>query len=170
VAEIARLAERERLGVSTAAIAAAARRRGLPVRRIGRLSMLRLGYGCARRLVCAALTEQTSALGVDIAADKMLAKQVLADAGLPVPPAVVAASAAEARSALDRLGAPVVIKPLGGSQGRSVTVGVRAPQSTRLNSSHSSPSRMPYHLAFRRRKFSAACAAPNPSIAQPSRA
>jgi cyanophycin synthetase len=127
VAEIARLAERERLGVSTAAIAAAARRRGLPVRRIGRLSMLRLGYGCARRLVCAALTEQTSALGVDIAADKMLAKQVLADAGLPVPPAVVAASAAEARSALDRLGAPVVIKPLGGSQGRSVTVGVRAP-------------------------------------------
>ncbi len=63
VAEITGLAERERLGISTAAIAAAARRRGLPVRRVGRLSMLRLGYGCARRLVCAALTEQTSALG-----------------------------------------------------------------------------------------------------------
>ena len=125
--EITDLAERERLGVSTAAIAAAARRRGLPVRRVGRLSMLQLGYGCTRRLVCAALTEQTSAVGVDIAADKMLAKQVLAGAGIPVPPAIVAASAAEAQEALDELGAPVVIKPLGGSHGRSVTVGVRAP-------------------------------------------
>jgi cyanophycin synthetase len=125
--DITHLTERERLGVSTAAIAAAARRRGLPVRRIGRLSMLQLGYGCTRRLVCAALTDQTSALGVDIAADKMLAKQVLAGAGIPVPPAIVAATAAEAQEALDQLGAPVVIKPLGGSHGRSVTVGVRAP-------------------------------------------
>ncbi len=47
-------------------------------------SMLRLGYGRNRRLVCAALTELTSAVGVDIAADKMLAKQLLADAGIPV--------------------------------------------------------------------------------------
>jgi cyanophycin synthetase len=125
--EITGLIEREQLGISTAAIAAAARRRGLPVRRIGRLSMLQLGYGCTRRLVCAALTEQTSALAVDIAADKMLAKQVLAAAGIPVPPAIVAYSAQEATDALDQLGAPVVIKPLGGSQGRSVTVGVRAP-------------------------------------------
>ena len=64
--------------------------------------MLRLGYGCTRRLVCAALTEQTSALGVDIAADKMLAKQLLAGAGIPVPEGIVAASAAEAAGALDR--------------------------------------------------------------------
>jgi cyanophycin synthetase len=124
LAVITRLAERERLGVSTAAIAAAARRRGIPVRRIGALSMLRLGYGSTRRLVCAALTEQTSAIGVDIAADKMLAKQVLADAGIPVPEGVLAGSAQEAVEALGRLGAPVVIKPLGGNHGRSVTVGV----------------------------------------------
>jgi cyanophycin synthetase len=127
VTEITGLVERERLGVSTAAIAAAARRRGLPVRRVGGLSMLQLGYGYTRRLVCAALTEQTSALAVDIAADKMLAKQILAGAGIPVPPAIVADSEQEAQDALDLLGAPVVIKPLGGSHGRSVTVGVRAP-------------------------------------------
>ena len=35
----------------------AARRRGIPVRRVGSRSMLRLGYGRHRRLVCAALTE-----------------------------------------------------------------------------------------------------------------
>jgi cyanophycin synthetase len=125
--DITDLIERERLGISTAAIAAAARRRGLPVRRVGALSMLQLGYGRSRRLVCAAVTEQTSALAVDLAADKMLAKQVLAAAGIPVPPAIVASTAQEAQDALDQLGAPVVIKPLGGSQGRSVTVGVRAP-------------------------------------------
>src|SRR5579863_4374400 len=74
---IALAVERERLGPSTAAIATAARRRGIPVRRVGGLSMLRLGYGVYQRLVSAALTDQTSALGVDIACDKMLAKEVL---------------------------------------------------------------------------------------------
>jgi cyanophycin synthetase len=127
IAAIAALAERERLGISTAAIAAAARRRGIPVRRIEGLSILRLGYGRNRRLACAALTELTSAVGVDIAADKMLAKQLLANAGLPVPDGMAAASAAEAADALARLGGPVVIKPLGGNHGRCVTIGITTP-------------------------------------------
>jgi cyanophycin synthetase len=122
--QIARTVERERLGVSTAAIAAAARRRGIPVRRVGKGSMLRLGYGCHRRLVCAALTEQTSAVGVDIAGDKVLAKQLMAAAGIPVPDGVVAGSAADAVRALETLGAPVVVKPRSGNHGGGVTVGV----------------------------------------------
>ncbi len=125
LAAIARTAERERLGPSTAAIAAAARRRGIPVRRVGGLSMLRLGYGCYRRLVSAAMTEQTSALGVDIAGDKVLAKQFLDRAGIPVPDGVVAHSEAEAVQALERLGEPVVIKPRNGNHGKCVSVGVR---------------------------------------------
>ncbi len=124
LARISAVVERERLGVSTAALAAAARRRGIPVRRIGALSMLRLGYGRHRRLVCAALTEQTSVIGVDIAADKMLAKRLLAEAGIPVPEGTAAWSEQEAAAALDALGGPVVIKPLAGNHGRNVTVGV----------------------------------------------
>jgi cyanophycin synthetase len=124
---IAQVVERERPGVSTAAIAAAARRRGIPVRRTGSLSMLRLGYGCHRRLVCAALTEQTSAVGVDIASDKVLAKQLLADAGIPVPEGLVVASRPEAAAALARLGGPVVVKPQCGNHGQGVTVGVTTP-------------------------------------------
>lgn len=124
---IARTVERERLGPSTAAIAAAARRRGIPVRRIGRLSMLRLGYGCYRRLASAATTEQTSALGVDIAGDKMLAKQFLARAGIPVPEGTVAHSVQDAVAALEELGGPIVIKPRNGNHGKCVTVGVRTP-------------------------------------------
>jgi cyanophycin synthetase len=118
------MAERDRLGVSTAAIADAARRRGIPVRRVGARSLLRLGYGCHRQLAWAALTSQTSAVGVDIAADKQLAKQLLGAAGIPVPEGVVAYSQAEAAQAFQHIGGQVVVKPLGGSQGASVTVGV----------------------------------------------
>jgi cyanophycin synthetase len=125
IAAIARTAERERLGPSTAAIAAAARRRGIPVRRVGGLSMLRLGYGCYRRLLSAATTEQTSALGVDIAGDKVLAKQFMARAGIPVPQGVVAQCVGDAVSALESLGDPVVMKPRNGNHGKCVTVGIR---------------------------------------------
>ena len=127
VEAIARTVERERLGPSTAAIAAAARRRGIPVRRVGGLSMLRLGYGCNRRVVSAALTEQTSAIGVDIASDKVLAKLLMTRAGIPVPEGVVARSEAEAIRALGTLGGPVVVKPRNGNHGRSVSVGVHSP-------------------------------------------
>jgi cyanophycin synthetase len=124
--QITRDCERERLGVSTAAIAAAARQRGIPVRRSGELSLLRLGYGCHRQLVCAALTSQTSAVGVDIAADKRLTKQMLAGAGIPVAAGTAAWSEEEAVAALADIGAPVVIKPLGGCHGSAVTIGVAA--------------------------------------------
>ncbi len=125
---IARTVERERLGPSTAAIAAAARRRDIPVRRVGGLSMLRLGYGCYRKLASAAMTEQTSALGVDIAGDKVLAKQFLDRAGIPVPTGVVAHSEAEAVQALAQLGGPVVVKPRSGNHGKCVSVGIRTPE------------------------------------------
>ena len=122
---IARTAERERLGPSTAAIAEAARRRDIPVRRVGGLSLLRLGYGCHRRLVSAAMTEQTSAIGVDIAADKMLTKKLMTRAGIAVPDGVVARTEVEAIRAADELDGPVVIKPRNGNHGRCVTVGIR---------------------------------------------
>ena len=104
--------------MSTAAIAAAARRRGIPVRRVGGLSLLRLGYGCHRQLVCAALTSQTSAVGVDIAADKQLAKQLLAEAGIPVRRRRDRAQRREAAAALHEIGAPGRDQAAGRQPGR----------------------------------------------------
>ena len=89
--------------------------------------MLRLGYGCHRRLACAALTELTSAVGVDIAADKALAKQLLASAGIPVPDGGIARSPGQAIGLLELLGAPVVMKPVNGNHGAGVTPGVLTP-------------------------------------------
>ncbi|TDD81787.1 cyanophycin synthetase [Actinomadura darangshiensis] len=127
LARVAAVHEEERLGVSTAALARAARERGVPVRRVGGLNLLRLGYGRHRRLVWAAMTDATSAIGMEVAGDKRLAHRVLADAGLPVPEGRVAASPAEALEALRDIGGPVVVKPLAGHQGEGVHIELTTP-------------------------------------------
>lgn len=127
LAEIAAAHEAERLGVSTAALAAAARRRGVPVRRVGDLNLLRLGYGRHRRTVWAAMTDATSAIGMEVAGDKRLAHRLLADAGLPVPDGRVASSPAEALRALREIGGPVVVKPVAGHQGEGVHIELTEP-------------------------------------------
>ncbi|MEV6928675.1 cyanophycin synthetase [Dactylosporangium sp. NPDC051485] len=116
--------EREKPGPSTEAIARAARERGIPVERISDLSLLRLGYGRHRRLVWAALTDQTSAIGVDIAGDKELTRGLLGEAGIPVADGGAADSVEEALALFDELGPPVVVKPRGGRQGRHVYLGL----------------------------------------------
>ncbi|MDL4813004.1 cyanophycin synthetase [Actinomadura opuntiae] len=127
LAPIAAEYEAGRLGVSTAALARAARERDVPVRRVGGLNLLRLGYGRHRRMAWAAMTDGTSAIGMEIAADKRLAHRVLADAGVPVPEGRVATSPAEALAALREIGAPVVVKPLSGHQGEGVHIELSEP-------------------------------------------
>jgi cyanophycin synthetase len=118
--------DENRLGVTAAALARVARQRGIPVRRPADVGLLELGYGCHRRLVWAASTEQTSAVGVDVACDKAVTKQLLSAAGIPVPEGTVVHDAAEAVEAFDRLGGGlggrVVVKPVSGNHGRDVFI------------------------------------------------
>ncbi|HLH58633.1 MAG TPA: hypothetical protein VKV33_05710, partial [Streptosporangiaceae bacterium] len=123
---VAGLYEASRLGVSAAELARTARRRGIPVRRVSDVSLLQLGHGCNRRLVWAASTAQTSAIGVDIACDKAVTKQLLRAAGIPVPDGLVVHSAEEAVGAFGYLGGPVVVKPVSGNHGRDVFVAATA--------------------------------------------
>jgi cyanophycin synthetase len=116
-----------RLGVSTAALAEAARRRGIPVRRMGHLNLLQLGYGRHRRMVWAAMTDRTSAIGMETATDKMLTKCLLEEAGLPVPSGYVVASAEEAVTVFEEIGGPVVVKPLSGHHGEKVSIELSTP-------------------------------------------
>ncbi len=120
LADLRTVGERDAAGPSTEAIINAARRRGVPVERIGDTSLLRLGWGNRRRLACAAMTDRTSAVGVDIACDKQLTRQLLDDAGIPVPAGGIAASAEQAERIFARLGGPVVAKPRHGRHGRGV--------------------------------------------------
>jgi cyanophycin synthetase len=128
--QIAALYDNERLGVSAAELARAARERDIPVRRLTDVALLQLGYGCRRRLVWAASTEQTSAIGVDIACDKAVTKQLLVAAGIPVPEGIAVHSAEEAVAAFDYLGGPVVVKPVGGNHGRDVFIAVTASEAS----------------------------------------
>ena len=125
LAALADLAEREATGPSTRAIISAARRRGIPVERYGDLSLLRLGWGTRRRLAWAAMTDRTSGVGVDIAADKQVTRRLLEDAGVPVAPGGAARSPEQAVRLLHELGAPVVVKPRQGRQGEHVVLHLR---------------------------------------------
>jgi RimK family alpha-L-glutamate ligase len=57
---------------------------------------------------------------VEAAVDKYLASAWLDAASLPVPPTIVAESAADALEAFETLGGDVVVKPLFGSEGRGL--------------------------------------------------
>ncbi len=131
VAEARRLVRRTALGPSTRAIVQAAERRGIPWERAGEDSLVRFGYGVHRRSIRAALTSATGAIGVDVARDKDLTKEVLREAFVPVPQGAVVRTEDEAVAAFEELGGPVVVKPLDGNQGRGVTVGVTAPEEAR---------------------------------------
>ncbi|MEV6595996.1 cyanophycin synthetase [Actinoplanes sp. NPDC051346] len=124
---LAERAEREATGPSTTAIITAARRRGIPVERYGDLSLLRLGWGTRRRLAWAAMTDRTGGVGIDVAADKVVTRRLLGDAGIPVAPGGAAHGAEEAVRLLGRLGGPVVIKPRRGRQGAHVALNLRTP-------------------------------------------
>ncbi|WP_045746685.1 cyanophycin synthetase [Actinoplanes rectilineatus] len=127
LAGLAALAEREATGPSTRSIIAAARRRGIPVERFDDLSLIRLGWGIRRRLAWAAMTDRTSGVGVDIAGDKHVTRRLLGEAGIPVAPGGAADSPADAVRLLADLGAPVVVKPRHGRQGRGVALNLTCP-------------------------------------------
>lgn len=125
-------AEAAGLGPSTTALAAEAASRGLPVRRLGQTSLLVLGHGFRQRRVSATVTSRTPCPAADLAGDKVATKEVLAGAGIPVPPGLVVASRHEAARALAALGPPVVVKPVDGNQGRGVVLNLATPAEVRL--------------------------------------
>jgi len=110
------------LGPSTQSIVSAAERRGVPWSRLNDESLVQLGYGRERRYVQAAMTDGTSAVGVEIAGDKDLTKALLERASIPVPRGRIVRTPDGAVSAAEELGGKVVVKPLNGRQGKGVSL------------------------------------------------
>jgi cyanophycin synthetase len=121
VAELADLRDMVRLGPSTAVIVEEARRRGIPVRRLGTGSMVQLGLGRSLRRIRATATDATSIIASDIAQDKDLTKRVLQNIGLAVPAGAVARNLERAVEIAREIGYPVMLKPLEGNQGRGIS-------------------------------------------------
>lgn len=116
------------LGPSTAAIVAAAKKRGISVRRLGSDSLVQLGTGKFMRRVQATLGPTTSCLAADISCDKSMTKYILAQAGVPVPFGVTVQTLDEAKDAWSLVGRPVVIKPSDGNQGKGVSLNLNSPE------------------------------------------
>lgn len=129
-AEVARVkdaAASYSLGPSTAALAREAIKRGIPLIRLGEGSILQFGYGKYQQKVEATITGQTGCIGVDIAGDKVLVKQLLAESGIPVPFGGVARTETEALDIAARIGEAVVVKPFDGNQGKGVALNLETP-------------------------------------------
>lgn len=116
----------ERFGPSTTALVSAAQRRNIPIEIMGEEQLLLLGWGKHRVRMWATISDRTSLVGADIAADKSLTSRLLEAGGVRVPRHIVAETLSEALVAWRKLGKTVVIKPLCGHQGKGVTVGVHS--------------------------------------------
>ncbi|MEO8084363.1 MAG: cyanophycin synthetase [Ardenticatenales bacterium] len=119
-----RFAQRRALGPSTASLVRAAEERDVPWLRLNRYSLIQLGHGKYQRRIQATVTGETRHIAVEIASDKEETNRILRDLGLPVPEQRLVYDAEEAVRAAERIGYPVVLKPLNANHGRGVTIGV----------------------------------------------
>ncbi len=115
-------ATRRSLGPSALALVKAAEARGIPWIRLNDDSLIQLGQGRHQKRIEAALTSQTSNIAVEIAKDKEFSARLLYDLGLPTPEQRYARDADAAVRAAERIGYPVVVKPVDGNHGRGVSI------------------------------------------------
>jgi cyanophycin synthetase len=118
-------AQRRQLGPSTSALVRAAEARDIPWMRLNDYSLIQLGHGKYQKRIQATVTSETRHIAVEIASDKEETNRILGDLGLPVPRQRVVRSAESAVSAAERLGFPVVVKPLDANHGRGVSLDLK---------------------------------------------
>lgn len=120
---IRHVVDEECLGPSTACIANAATQRHLPAYRLfPKGNLVHLGMGVAQQRIWTAESTLTGAIAQDIASDKALTKRLLSNAGIPTPQGEIASAPAQAWQIAQRLGVPVVVKPLDGNRARGVSL------------------------------------------------
>ena len=120
------LREESRLGPSTASIVEEASARGIPWIRLNKHSLVQLGHGIHQKRIRATITSRTSNIGVEIACDKEETKELLESYEIPVPKGRVVRSEEGLEAALDSVGFPCVIKPIGGHHGRGATIVIKS--------------------------------------------
>ena len=104
--------ERERLGPSTGSIVEEAVARNIPWIRLGRNSLVQLGYGVNQQRFQATITGKTSSIAVDIACNKELTKKMLDEAAIPVPSGDLVSDEEGLERVIRKIGYPIVLKSL----------------------------------------------------------
>ncbi|HLN20972.1 MAG TPA: cyanophycin synthetase [Bacteroidales bacterium] len=124
VEELRNIYYNQKPGPSTSSIVEAAKRKNIPVLRLDKNSLTQLGYGVAQKRIEATISEHTSSIAVDLASDKQRTKDILEEAGIPVPSGIVAGDTEEFINAVDSIGFPLAIKPNNGNQGKGVSLNI----------------------------------------------
>lgn len=113
------------LGPSTHSLVKEAEARGIPWIRLNEHSLIQLGHGQYQKRLQATITSETPHIAVELASEKDETNRMLGDLGLPVPRQALVYRLRRALAAADRIGFPVVLKPLNANHGRGVTTDVR---------------------------------------------
>jgi cyanophycin synthetase len=120
-----RSVQKRALGPSTASLVKAAEARDIPWIRLNEHSLLQLGHGKYQKRLQATVTSQTPHIAVELASDKEETNRILGALGLPVPKQSLVYSVQRAVEAAERIGYPVVLKPLNANHGRGVTTDIK---------------------------------------------
>lgn len=122
--EIRRLYGQEKFGPSTNSIVEEAKRRNIPWLRLDNDSLVQLGYGRKQKRIQATLASTTSSIAVDIAGNKDETKRLLTAANIPVPQGEIVDDVEKLGPVIERIGFPVVMKPLNGNHGNGATINI----------------------------------------------
>ncbi len=117
-----KMAQRKEFGPSTASLVAAAEDRDIPWLRLNNYSLVQFGHGKYQQRIQATITSETKHIAVEISCDKEDTHNLLNDLGLPVPQQLMIYSERQAVRAAQRIGYPVVLKPLNANHGRGVSI------------------------------------------------
>lgn len=117
--------ERVRLGPSTGSIVNEAEARNIPWIRLGTNSLVQLGYGINQMRFQATITCKTSSIAVDLACDKESTKRMLDLASIPVPKGDICVDIEDLENVINKIGYPIVIKPLDGNHGRGISINIK---------------------------------------------
>jgi cyanophycin synthetase len=116
--------ERERLGPSTGSIVEEAIKRKIPYIRLNRHSLVQLGYGINQKRIQATVASTTSSIAVELACDKEETKNILEANSIPVPTGLIIVDEEDLKDAVDRIGYPLVTKPIDGNHGKGATTNI----------------------------------------------
>lgn len=124
IREMREIREDVRFGPSTGSLVEEAESRDIPFIRLNDQSLVQLGFGVHQKRIQATTTSATNMISVDIAGDKSATKKLLGEMGVPVPKGYRIRDEEDLEDTIERVGYPVVIKPLDGNHGKGATVGI----------------------------------------------
>jgi len=125
IQELRVIREKVRLGPSTGSIVEEAINRNIPWIRLNRNSLVQLGYGINQRRIQATVASTTSNIAVEIACNKEDTKNLLEAAQIPVPRGRIIYDEIDLKAEIDRIGYPMVLKPVNGNHGRGATTDIK---------------------------------------------